>query len=109
MLVYLDASVWVKRYVVEEGTKRVRKWLRQGPVVATSSLALIEVMCTLVRKERAGELEAEKMETYLTAAETDFERFASVPLLSGVVEEARLLSRRYGLRGADTFHLAAAR
>ena len=109
MLVYLDASVWVKRYVIEEGTKRVRQWFREGPVVATSPLALIEVMSTLVRKERAGELATEDMEASLEAAEADFERFASVPLLSGVTNNARVLSRRYGLRGADTLHLAAAR
>lgn len=56
MLVYLDASVWVKRYVIEEGSKRVRRWFQKGPVVATSPLALIEVMSTLVRKQRAGAL-----------------------------------------------------
>jgi predicted nucleic acid-binding protein len=76
--------------------------------VATSSLALIEVMSTLVRKERAGELDTGKMDTSLDAAEEDFERFASVPLYRDVVDGARVLSRRYGLRGADTIHLAAA-
>jgi predicted nucleic acid-binding protein len=109
MLVYLDPSVWVKRYVIEEGSKRVRGWFRKGPVEATSSLALIEVICTLVRKERAGELDTEKMEASLEAAENDFERFASVPLYRGVTDGARVLSRWYGLRGADTIHLAAAR
>jgi predicted nucleic acid-binding protein len=98
-----------KRYVIEEGSKRVRRWFRKGPVVTTSSLALIEVMSTLVRKERAGELDPGKMDTSLDAAEEDFERFASVPLYRDVVAGARVLSRRYGLRGADTIHLAAAR
>ncbi len=102
ILVYLDASVWVKRYVLEEESERVRRWLREGPVVATSSLALIEVMSTLVRKERAGELETEDMETSLDSAEADFEHFAAVPLSKGVTNNARLLSRQYGLRGADT-------
>ncbi len=109
MLVYLDASVWVKRYVIEEGSKRVRQWFREVPVIATSPLALIEVMSTLVRKERAGELATNDMEMSLDAAEADYERFASVPLSSGVIDGARTLSRRYGLRGADTLHLAAAR
>lgn len=104
MLVYLDASVWVKRYVIEEGSKRMRRWFQEGPLVATSPLALIEVMCTLVRKKRAGELEAAKMETSLDTAEEDFERFASVPLSSDLTNLARLLSRRYGLRGGDTLH-----
>ncbi|MFB6247680.1 MAG: type II toxin-antitoxin system VapC family toxin [Salinibacter sp.] len=54
MLVYLDASVWVKRYVIEEGSRRVREWFKKGPIVATSSLALIEVMSTLVRKDGPG-------------------------------------------------------
>jgi len=100
--------VWVKRYVIEEGSERVRQWFREVPVVATSSLALIEVMSTLVREERAGELETGDMEASLDTAEADFERFAPVPLLRGVTNNVRLLSRRYGLRGADTLHLAAA-
>jgi predicted nucleic acid-binding protein len=81
----------------------------EGSGRRNSSLALIEVLSTLVRKERAGELDTEDMETSLDAAEADFDRFASVPLLTGVTNNARLLSRRHGLRGADTLHLAAAR
>ncbi|MFB6247679.1 MAG: hypothetical protein ABEL97_03830 [Salinibacter sp.] len=49
------------------------------------------------------------MEASLETVEEDFERLASVPLSSGVTNNARVLSRRYGLRGADTLHLAAAR
>lgn len=109
MLVYLDASVWVKRYVIEEGSKRVRQWFREGPVVSTSPLALIEVMSTLVRKERAGELAPEDMEVSLDAAGADFDRFATVPVSEAVIDEARICSRRFGLRGADTIHLAATR
>lgn len=108
MLVYLDASVWMKRYVIEKGSKRVRQWFRKGPVVATSSLALIEVMSALVRKERAGELANDDLRASLEAAEADYDRFASVPLSRGVIDEARVFSRQYGLRGADTIHLAAA-
>jgi predicted nucleic acid-binding protein len=89
----------VKRYVIEEGSRRVQEWLKKGPIVATSSLALIEVMSTLVRKERAGELDVAKMEASLETVEEDFERLASVPLSSGVTNNARVLSRRYGLRG----------
>lgn len=109
MLVYLDASVWLKRYVIEEGSERVRRWFREGPVVATSPLALIEVMSTLVRKERAGELELENMETSLEAAEADYNRFAIVPLSDRGTNISRRLARQYGLTGADTMHFAATR
>lgn len=109
MLVYLDASVWIKRYVLEEGSRRVQEWFRRGPVVATSPLALIEVMATLVRKARSGELSGDDRDTLLDAVEKDYARFAVVPLSSGVVDESRYVARYYGLRGADTIHLAAAR
>jgi len=89
MLVYLDASVWVKRYVIEEGSDRVRRWFREGPVVATSSFALIEVMSTLVRKERAGELATDAMNTSLDAAEADLDHFATVPVSEAVIDAAR--------------------
>lgn len=76
--------------------------------MATSLLALIEVMTTLVRKERAGELATDDMDMSLNLVEADYDRFATVPLSNGVTDRARTLSRRYGLRGADTIHLAAA-
>lgn len=76
--------------------------------MTTSSLALIEVMTTLVRKERAGELATDDMDMSLNLVEADYDRFATVPLSNGVTDRARTLSRRYGLRGADTIHLAAA-
>ncbi|NBB75148.1 MAG: PIN domain-containing protein [Bacteroidetes bacterium] len=107
MIFYLDASAWIKRYVVETGSRRIRHWVAEGPLLFASPLGLIEVLATLARKERAGELETGAMRTSMASAQTDYERFAIVPL-DPTIDRARQLLVQYRLRGADTLHLAAA-
>ena len=53
---YLDASAWVKRYLGEEGSQRMTAWMNQNPLVASAALGGTEVLATVVRKARAGEL-----------------------------------------------------
>jgi len=107
MIFYLDASAWLKRYVIETGSKRIRQWFAKGPILAVSPLGFIEVVATLTRKEQAGELDTDDMHASLASADADYDRFAIVPI-DTVITIARQLPVRYRLRGADTIHLAAA-
>jgi uncharacterized protein len=53
---YLDASAWVKRYVRESGTDWIENLFDRQPQFACASLGFIEVLATLSRKRRAGEI-----------------------------------------------------
>lgn len=56
---YLDASAWVKRYYRETGTDWVQGLFTQNSTMACASLGVVEVIATLARKRKAGEINPE--------------------------------------------------
>lgn len=105
---YLDASAWVKRYVGEEGSQRINTWMNQDPLVASAALGVTEVLTTIVRKARAGELSRAERDQILDDVWLEFDAFAQVYHTPPVMKRAREVAFRYGLQGADTVHLASA-
>lgn len=105
---YLDASAWIKRYIGEEGSQRINTWMNQNPLVASSALGVIEVLATVVRKARAGELPEDAHARIIEDVRAEFEQFAHVYHTVAVVKYAQEAVLRYGLRRADTVHLASA-
>lgn len=105
---YLDASAWVKRYVSEEGSKRVNAWMNQNPLVASAALGVTEVLCTIVRMAHAGDLSPTERDRIVDHAWADFDAFAQVYHTAPVMARAREVALHFGLRGADTVHLASA-
>ena len=105
---YLDASAWVKRYLGEEGSQRMTAWMNQNPLVARAALGVTEVLTTVVRKARAGELSEPERDRILGHVWAEFDAFAQVYHTASVMRRVRDVARRYGLRGADTVHLASA-
>ncbi|HXG36871.1 MAG TPA: type II toxin-antitoxin system VapC family toxin [Dehalococcoidia bacterium] len=107
-LFYLDASAWVKRYYRETGTAWVQELFAQNPIVACSSLGLIEVMATLARKQKAGELDPLLFAQKAEELEEDWRQFIQIQLTAETADLARELARRLALPGADAVHLASA-
>lgn len=105
---YLDASAWVKRYIAEEGSRRVNTWMNRNPLVASAALGVTEVLSTVVRKSRAGELSETKRDQIVEQVWVEFDAFAHVYHTPPVMEQARTIALRFGLRGADAVHLASA-
>ena len=75
---YLDASAWVKRYIQEEGSQQVNAWMNQNPLVASAALGVTEVLSTVVRKARAGELTEKALDTIPNYVWVEFDAFAPV-------------------------------
>lgn len=105
---YLDASAWVKRYIQEEGSQRINAWMNQNPLVASAALGATEVLSTVVRKSRAGELTETERDNIVEYVWAEFDAFAHVYHTPPVMAQARGVALRFGLRGADTVHLASA-
>lgn len=105
---YLDSSAWVKRFVAEEGSQRVNQWMAEKPLVVSSALGIVEVLSTVVRKTRAGELTESRRRRVVAAVHADFEQFGQVYLTAPVTERSESVALEKGLRGADTVHLASA-
>jgi uncharacterized protein len=105
---FADSSALVKLYADEADADVVRG----QRTFVVSSLARVEVVAALSRKERSGELSADHAGVLVAAFEADWHdaRSPFVPVAVGeaVLEEAAALSRRHGLRAYDAVQLACA-
>ncbi len=107
MIRYLDASAHAKAYVEEEGSDRVRRWVRSGSAWV-SRLGLVEVHSALVRLSRSGHITRSQFRDALAAMEADSRRIPIAELDQAVGDTAFRLLRDHALRGADAVHLASA-
>ena len=106
---YLDASAWVKRYFEETGTACVEELFgRIDASFCCSPLGFIEVLATVFRKLKAGELELEKSQQIQQELTKDWNLFIRVRFTKKVEHSARKVVEDFALRGADSIHLASA-
>jgi len=105
---YLDASVWVKRYYQERGTRWVQQLFTDGVTLTCASLGVVEVTATLARKAKARELSRGQLTRKMRELDEDWSRFIQINLSVEAVKQAREVARQRALRGADAIHLASA-
>ncbi len=108
MVLYLDTSALVKRYVREDDSDEILSRWRSASEIVTSSVAYAEMLAALYRKKREGGLGDGVIEEVARAFRRDWGSFIRVEVndqLNASVE--RLISRHF-LRGFDAIHLASA-
>lgn len=105
---YIDASAWVKRFIQEPGTDWIQRLFAAQPLLACSSLGFIEVLATLSRKHRAGEIAAILYGDAVRNVEHDWQRLIEIRLDVETMAITADVIRQFALRGADAIHLASA-
>ena len=108
MIYYLDASAWVKYYLWEAGSEVLSALLGQSPQCACSTLGLVEVMATIIRRHRDRQADEDFTRQTINDVRRDFAGFIRIPVSDVVVAATRPLLQRHRLRGADCVHLASA-
>ena len=108
MILYLDTSALVKRYVSESGSKEVIALIEQANAVGSTLLTRVEIASALTKAVRMSWVESDKAQIAWQDFLSDWESFARLPVTSGLVERASHLAREYGLRGYDATHFATA-
>lgn len=108
MIVYLDASALVKRYIAETGTKDVQALLSQASAVVTNIITRAEVSAAIMRAARVGLIEPDQARQSIHQMRLEWENFQRLPVNEATVAQADLLVGEYNLRGYDAVHLAAA-
>ena len=106
MIVYLDTSSLVKLYVEEAHSEAVREWTAEAEVVATSRVAYPETISALTRRHNSGDIVNRDYERLVRAFAGEWGSYAALDF--DEVEAGRLV-KKYGLRGFDGVHLAAAK
>ena len=106
--VYFDASALVKRYVEEEHSDTVRRWLR-SEICATSRLTEIEVASALARRCHEGAFSAADRDHVTGVLSRDLQGYIfRVELTPAVVRRGLGILHRHSLRAADALQLASA-
>ncbi len=105
MILYLDASSLLKRYVREEASRDVDEWMACADAVATASETLPESAAVLSRLPPWGGLSQSDRRSALEAIERDWDDYAVVDPDERL---ASVLAWRLRLRTCAAVQLAAA-
>jgi predicted nucleic acid-binding protein len=108
VIVYLDASALVKRYVAERGSRETRELSTKADVVATSLITRAEVAAALAKAVRLGIIEPDSGRKAQRAFASQWPDIAKVPVSEALVSRAGALSWDFALRGYDAVQLASA-
>jgi len=108
VIVYLDASALVKRYVAEAGSAEVAALIDGATVVGTVILSRAEVAAALAKASRMQVLSREGAEAALRVFSDEWAALVRVQMTEVLVARAAALAWQHGLRGYDAVHLAAA-
>ncbi|NIP56996.1 MAG: PIN domain-containing protein [Gemmatimonadetes bacterium] len=108
MILYLDASALVKRYVAERGSEAVARSLEEAEYVATSVVTRVEVSSALGRAVRVDALAEDEAASALRLFRSEWARFLRIQAAESVIAAAARLAWDLGLRAYDTVQLASA-
>jgi len=108
MILYLDASALVKRYVAEPGSAEVSAAISKAEVTGTALISRAEVAAALAKAVRVDALTREEAWASLRVFQSEWPDLVRVQVTELVVASAATLAWQHGLRGYDAVHLAAA-
>jgi predicted nucleic acid-binding protein len=109
VIVYLDASALVKRYVAEAGSPEVGDLITSAAVVGTAVISRTEVSAALAKAVWVGVLRQEEGEAALQVFRAEWPNLARLQLIEVIAAQADVLAWTHGLRGYEAVHLATAR
>ena len=108
MIIYLDASALVKRYIAEAGSTEVKALIAAAEVSATSIISRAETAAALAKAVRVGVLSRAAASAALHAFRQDWSSLARIQATELLMARADAVAWEAGLRGYDAVHLASA-
>lgn len=108
MILYLDTSALVKLYALEAGSPLVRQAVSHAQLVVCHLLTYAEARAAFARKHRMREISGREFTACKHELERTWPRFERLRADEVLIRHAGDLAERFGLRGYDSVHLAAA-
>jgi uncharacterized protein len=104
MNIFLDTCSLFKLYHREAGSEDLQQLFSVLAIttIFLSDLTKIEFTSTIWKKVRTKEITEIQAQTTLALFEADFDKFSFVVTDSLVIEQARLLVSKYGIKGLRT-------
>lgn len=107
MILYLDASAAVKRYVEKPGSPEVHQAMASAEVVGTATISLAEMTAAFRRAISRGILDAAEAEAARQRLDAEWPDYIRLQVTEALVTRAADLVWRHQLRGFDAVHLAS--
>jgi len=108
MILYLDTSALAKLYANEPGSGLVRGAVQNAQLTVCHLIAYVETRAAFAKKRRMGEFSEKEFSLCKSELERTWQRFERMSVDETLVQQAGNLADRFGLRGCDSVHLAAA-
>lgn len=109
MIVYLDASALVKRFVAEAGSAEVQALIAEAQALGTAVVSRVEVTAAFAKAARMKVVTKDAAAAAAVEAfNADWNNLIRLQLTEGLAARAATLAWEYGLRGYDAVHLATA-
>lgn len=106
---FLDSSALLKRYVREHGSARIHALVQSGAPVILSRLAHLEVLVTIARRAKGGDISYDDaLDVYAALEDECRTRFDILEVGRATMMRAMDVGRTHALKGADAVHLASA-
>ena len=104
MKIFLDTSSLFKLYHKEKDTEVIEKLFSQISItnIYLSEITKVEFASTIWKKVRTKEITALEAATTLQLFENDLDKYSFVATDSLIVEQAKILTMKYGLKGLRT-------
>jgi len=108
MILYLDTSAYVRAYVREAGHDLIWNAAQSALEIATHLITYAEMRAALARMKRMGRLVEAEIGSIKERFEQDWRITLKIAPTEAMIRRAGDLAERFGLRGHDSVHLAAA-
>lgn len=108
MIIFIDSSALVKRYIIEHGREKVNSLIEDASLVTVSRLAYPEVLSALVRRRATLKLTDEEFVTLLCGFRNDWEQLTVFDMDDETMQYVDSAIENHRLRGADGIHLSTA-
>jgi hypothetical protein len=108
VILYLDASALVKRYIQEKYSQEVNAWIEAADLVVTGLITRVEVAAAIARADRMKLITSDEALAALRQFRSDWESLHRLPISENTVMRGDALAVDLNLRGYDATHLACA-
>ena len=108
MILYLDASALVKRYIQENASQDVDAWIEAADMAVTGLITRVEVAAAIARAGRMKLITTDETLAALRQFRSEWESFHRLPVTENTVARGDTLAVEHNLRGYDAIHLACA-
>jgi predicted nucleic acid-binding protein len=107
MILYLDTSALVKRFIVEKGSADVNALISVADLVGSSIISQVEMAAALGKALRMEWIDSTSAQSAYQDYLGQWQYFTRLMVSPGLIDRAAQLSWDFGLRGYDATHLAS--